>query len=351
MHSGCQNWPFPALAGQATDIASFSDKRPARRHDSGTGLGLVLSERRQDVAQQRDVPHRTAADPGIPFSATTPHAEERGDASDPSAPMSLKRLQTVVGFRSETGVEISDQRIRLLEAIDTLGSISAAARTVGLTYRGAWDAVAALNAFAEHPLVQGHAGGRAGGGAALTEEGRQFLRAVQTIRRELQRVAHTVSVDLGAEFVVPALSWRHMMRTSARNTLLCKVATVKHGPVNAEVVLDVSEAIRLVAIITEESVKSLELVPGREVFALVKSSFVVLAPAGEVGRTSARNVLPGTVARREDGAVNSEIILDLGEGKSITAIVTRESAANLDFKVGDRAVALIKASHIILAVD
>ena len=57
--------------------------------------------------------------------------------------MSLKHLQTVVGFRSEDGIEISDQRIRLLEAIDALGSISAAARTVGLTYRGAWDAVAA----------------------------------------------------------------------------------------------------------------------------------------------------------------------------------------------------------------
>ena len=141
------------------------------------------------------------------------------------------------------------------------------------------------------------------------------------------------------------------MRTSARNTLLCKVAAVKPGPVNAEVLLKVSESIDLVAIITDGSVKTLDLVPGRDVFALIKSSFVLLAPAGEVGRTSARNVLTGTVARREDGAVNTEIILDLGEGKSITAMITRESASTLDFKVGDRAAALIKASHIILAVD
>ncbi|MGZ9106506.1 MAG: TOBE domain-containing protein [Rhodoplanes sp.] len=70
-----------------------------------------------------------------------------------------------------------------------------------------------------------------------------------------------------------------------------------------------------------------------------------------MGRTSARNVLSGTVARREDGAVNSEIILDLGHGKTIAAIITKESAISLDFKVGDRACALIKASHIILAVD
>lgn len=67
------------------------------------------------------------------------------------------------------GIEITDQRIRLLEAIDALGSISAAARTVGLTYRGAWDAVAVVNNLAEHPLVLGRAGGKSGGGASLTE--------------------------------------------------------------------------------------------------------------------------------------------------------------------------------------
>ena len=141
------------------------------------------------------------------------------------------------------------------------------------------------------------------------------------------------------------------MKTSARNMLLCKVAKITNGAVNAEILLDVSATIQLVAIITEASVKTLALAPGKEVFALVKSSFVLLAPAGEVGRTSARNVLTGTVAHREDGAVNSEIILDLGNGKSIAAIVTKESANSLDFKVGDAASALIKASHIILAID
>lgn len=265
--------------------------------------------------------------------------------------MTLKHLQTVVGFRSEDGIEISDQRIRLLEAIDAMGSISAAARTVGLTYRGAWDAVAALNELAEQPLVLGRAGGKSGGGASLTEEGRRFLRAVQIIRRELHRVAHTVSVELGSDLAVPSISWKHLMRTSARNMLLCKVADIKHGAVNAEILLDVAEGIQLVAMITEASVKNLELAAGKEVFALIKSSFVLLAPADEVGRTSARNVLTGTVARREDGAVNSEIILDLGSGTSIAAIITKESASSLNFKVGDRASALIKASHIILAVD
>ncbi|MBK8174633.1 MAG: TOBE domain-containing protein [Rhodospirillales bacterium] len=141
------------------------------------------------------------------------------------------------------------------------------------------------------------------------------------------------------------------MRTSARNMLPCKVADVKLGAVNAEIVLDVGEGVKLFAIITDESVKSLGLEPGKDVYALIKSSFVLLAHEGQIGRTSARNVLIGTVSHREDGAVNSEIVLDLGSGKTIAAIVTKESANSLDFKVGQRACALIKASHVILAVD
>lgn len=141
------------------------------------------------------------------------------------------------------------------------------------------------------------------------------------------------------------------MRTSARNMLLCKVSEVKPGAVNAEILMDVTPGIKLVAIITDDSVKSLGLAAGKDVYALIKSSFVLLAPAGEVGRTSARNVLTGTVAKREDGAVNSEIVIDIGSGKSIAAIVTKESANSLNLKVGDAASALIKASHIILAVD
>lgn len=141
------------------------------------------------------------------------------------------------------------------------------------------------------------------------------------------------------------------MKTSARNMLRCVAVEVKEGPINAEVVLSIADGIRLVAIITRQSVAELGLAPGKEVFALIKSTFVLLAPEGQTGRTSARNVLAGTVVAHKDGAINSEIVLDIGGGKTIAAIVTRESADALGLKVGDRACALIKASHIILATE
>ena len=54
---------------------------------------------------------------------------------------------------------------------------------------------------------------------------------------------------------------------------------------------------------------------------------------------------------REDGAVNSDIRLDLGGGKTLAASITLESAQVLELAVGDRVTALIKAPHVILAVE
>lgn len=265
--------------------------------------------------------------------------------------MSLSDMEPVVALRSRTGKRIGDDRIRLLEAVDTHGSISAAARAVGLTYKAAWDAIAALNNLAERPLVVARTGGRVGGGAVLTDEGHRLLTAMRWLQSELERISRAAAATANHEDLATFFSWRFVMKTSARNMLRCTVVEIKPGAVNAEVILSIVDGVRLVAIITSESVANLALAPGNEVFALIKSTFVLLAPEGETGRTSARNVIAGTVIRHEDGAVNSEIVLDIGGGKTIAAIITKESASALGFKVGDRACALIKASHIILAVE
>ncbi len=67
-------------------------------------------------------------------------------------------------------------------------------------------------------------------------------------------------------------------------------------------------------------------------------------------KTSARNRLTGTVVRCQEGAVNTEIVIELAGGKTVVAIITNESVRELGLKEGVRATALIKASHIILAV-
>ena len=140
------------------------------------------------------------------------------------------------------------------------------------------------------------------------------------------------------------------MKTSARNALRGVVETIVEGAVNSEVILRVSSDTAIVAIVTRESVAELGLAPGKAAMALVKSSFVILAGA-EAPKTSARNCLPGVVTRHVQGAVNDEVVLEIDQAQTITATLTRESAELLGLREGAKAHALIKASHVILAVD
>lgn len=141
------------------------------------------------------------------------------------------------------------------------------------------------------------------------------------------------------------------MRTSARNELRGVISEIREGPVSAEVSLRIAGGQEIVAVITHESVQALDLAEGREATALIKSSFVILAPGATPLKTSARNCLGGTVVAHETGTVNDEVVLDVGQGQTITATITRGSGRALGLAVGQPAQALIKAPHVILAVD
>ena len=140
------------------------------------------------------------------------------------------------------------------------------------------------------------------------------------------------------------------MKTSARNQYLGKVCSIKLGQVNAEVELDIGGGVILAAVITNESVEHLGLKEGSEAYALIKAPWVIVTTSDGF-RTSARNELKGTVVSCHEGAVNGEVVIELGGGKSVAAVVTNDSIKSLGLKAGVAATALIKASHVILAVN
>jgi len=263
-------------------------------------------------------------------------------------PMNADAIQAGLTLERADGLRIGRERIALIEAILTQGSISSAARSLDISYRNAWDSVRAMNNLFEAPLVATQAGGSAGGAAQVTPRGMAVVTAFRRVERELSEVLDVFQRGLtGAEAL-----WSLGMRTSARNALRGVVKSVSEGAVSSEVLLDIAPGFEIAATITRQSVEALGLAPGVAAIALIKSNFVILAKSdGAALRTSARNQIEGTVASREDGAVNTEIELAITGGKAITATVTRESAEVLDLKVGDAVVALIKAPHVILAVE
>ena len=258
-------------------------------------------------------------------------------------------LRAVLQLAKGEASRVGEARVRLLEAIAEKGSISAAAKTVGLSYKGAWDAVQALNNLSSQPLVLAQPGGAGGGAAAVTASGALLISAFRRIEAELSQIADRLGHGLAGD--ADQLAWSFGMRTSARNALRGTVVEVRPGAVNSEVHLEVSPEVRIVAVVTCDSVEDLGLQVGRPALALIKSSFVILAEAGPGLRTSARNCIRGRVIRHERGAVNDEVVLEIGEGKTLTAIITRESADVLGVVLGLELQGLVKASHVILAVE
>ncbi|MFZ5537723.1 MAG: TOBE domain-containing protein [Pseudomonadota bacterium] len=252
------------------------------------------------------------------------------------------------------GGEVSARRLALLSAVAEAGSISGAARKVGMTYKAAWDAIEAMNNLAGQPLVQSQHGGKHGGGARLTPLGERILATQRRLERALGAVLEQFrGEDGGLETMGESLLMLRSlyMKTSARNALRGTVEEVRHGAVNSEVTLRLQGEDCLHVIVTKESAQALGLGPGKAATAIIKASWVILAAADEGVRVSARNRLCGTVKRVQEGAVNAEVVLELPGGNTLAAIITEASLEDLGFKVGDRACALIKASHIILAVD
>src|SRR5579862_7808065 len=68
------------------------------------------------------------------------------------------------------------RRIALLESIHRTGSITRAAKQVGLSYKAAWDTLEAMNNLADRPLLIRSVGGRQGGGSRLTEHAQELVR-------------------------------------------------------------------------------------------------------------------------------------------------------------------------------
>lgn len=266
--------------------------------------------------------------------------------------MSLTPLGDFVApFLLETPAgDISPRRLALLAAIGSTGSISAAAREVGITYKAAWDAVDAMNNLAGDVLVVSQHGGRGGGGAMLTEAGQSVvhdLQCLQSLQAEFMGQLKTAG-DLPKSL---ALMRRLSVKSSARNVLLGIVETVKQGGVNAQVSIRLRGGDSLHVIVTCESAQELELAPGREVQALIKASWVILAEADEALRTSARNRLCGKVARVSLGEISAEVVLELAGGTMLAAVITKQSFDDMNIRQGDSLCALIKASHIILGVS
>ena len=124
--------------------------------------------------------------------------ERRGrDASVKTAP----RVTVRIDFDGDRA--IGPGKIKLLELIDAVGSISAAGRRMGMSYRRAWLLVDSLNRCFREPLVAAHHGGAHGGGAALTPAGATVIRHYRAVEAAAHAAGAVHLAALGQALAEP----------------------------------------------------------------------------------------------------------------------------------------------------
>lgn len=252
------------------------------------------------------------------------------------------------------GYEMADRRIAILRGIAHSGSISQAARDVGVSYKAAWQAVDTLTNLAGVPLVERSVGGSGGGGAQITQAGEELLRAAEAmakLRAELlQRMQTGRQPNLG-------------LMTSMRNQWPCTVLKVESLGAQIRVWLraaaDAGADWTIAARITPESYELLSLAPGVQVLALCKATAVKVWLGKERPEASMQsiNLWPAVVQRAtygaatasEDSSASDETICRLNWGAQIVGFAPAMSGLvaddNVWLEVPESAVVVAVNSH------
>jgi len=235
------------------------------------------------------------------------------------------------------------QRIALLQHIAEQGSITRAAKSAGLSYKAAWDAIDELNNLSDQPLVERAVGGKGGGGARLSAEGQRVLRLYQKLQ-----ALQTQVLEAAEEASDLDLLGRLMLRTSARNQLHGRVSAITRGGRNDLIRLDLGAQLALEAQITHESTATLELEVGTPVVALIKAGWLQLHVEPEEVPAE-HNALSGRVEQvLNDQQGPGEVRIGLLNGQTLCALIDSERLRALDLKAGDPVVASFAPSFVLI---
>lgn len=210
-------------------------------------------------------------------------------------------------------------RIRLLELIEETGSINKAAKTIGMSYKGAWDNINTLNEIFGKNLVERKIGGKGGGGTYLTEHGKNLIKTYNHYSRihelyltdisqmncleadvtDVTSDGYATAETKGGETIACVLLDKDIKKSdrvnlfikpsdiiilnsdkfeaSARNLLKTKVKSITKEEGKADLILITDKDTVLTVRITSASADKMNLSKGSVIFALFKTASVLAA--------------------------------------------------------------------------
>lgn len=272
-------------------------------------------------------------------------------------------MPALLSLSDALGHALTDKRIDILRQIGEGGSISQAARAVGVSYKAAWQALDTLTNLAGTPLVSRAVGGAGGGGAQLTDAGRELLAAADAMAQARGAV---LSRWQAMPHAGPALA-RLAVRTSMRNQIPAVVQRLEMLGQIVRVHLQIGQnnaagsggtLPHLASRITRESAELLGLQPGLAVQLLCKATAVrveraapsagasaAMAGAGaQGGQDSCR--LPAKAVRVVRGASGDEVSVELAVGLFMVGFAAPSSG----LRAGSRVELVLEENAVVLAL-
>lgn len=257
------------------------------------------------------------------------------------------RIEADIHLLDDLNGSLALDQLALLQAIESAGSITAAGRQIGISYKTAWERAERLNNLAREPLFVRTIGGAQGGGTSLTAYGKQMLDGYVAFKQQHSAYISQMARDVNRLDDIADFVRRLSPSTSARNQFIGEVAAITTGHVNTELRLKIHTALDLTAVITQESCNDMAITVGQTLAALIKSSSILLAK-GPRPITSARNCFDGLVCRIDKGPVACSVTVDIGSGKTVTAVITTTSADSMALMENEPIWVLFKASSVVL---
>ena len=255
----------------------------------------------------------------------------------------MNKRSSAPDFAQALSSDVADKRIDILRRLGEVGSISEAARSAGVSYKAAWQALETLSNLAGTPLVEKLVGGSGGGGAQLTPAGRQVLAGAAQLAQARSAVLAALKQATPSAEPFPNLSGLGL-RTSMRNILPCTLQSLRKVGATVQVQLDLGDGTCIASRITQESVQLLGLAPGMRVLALCKATGVRMGL--KLRAKEGVNLLNGTVTRISHSAHGSELSLQMSSGHQLVGFAPTPNT----LKVGMTASAAVEASGVVLAL-
>jgi molybdate transport system regulatory protein len=140
-------------------------------------------------------------------------------------------------------------------------------------------------------------------------------------------------------------------KTSARNTFFGRISAIRQGDIQSSVELVTLSGDTVCTVITNDSLKRLNLQKNSFVSAEVKAPWVIIARGGAAPASSAENRFQGTVSRIIKGKITTEFVVRIADGTELCTVVTRESANRLGIGENEQIWVLFNAFSVILNID